>query len=298
MSTSALIVVMFFLIACYFVINAFFSDGDKEPSMNKKMGKVHMKNPRVKKKKGHEALNALGAFNDPWLKRFDKLYTYYENLLQQASIKLKVGGLFFIKELAVFVSIASFIVLELPPPVLFIMLVFSYLGPDAYVKKLIKEREFQILRTFPEVVDLMGLCLSAGLDFMAALKWLTEGRFLFDNPFIEDLTRLKDEIAFGKSRKQALKDMQDRIKIAEVSSLARTLIIAESMGVSVTESFERFSADVRESRFHRGERQARMSAIIILFPLIFFIMPVVGIIIMGPIILRFSQGGFMGSGMM
>jgi tight adherence protein C len=86
--------------------------------------------------------------------------------------------------------------------------------------------------------------------------------------------------------------MDLRLKIPEISSLVRTIIIAENMGVSVSESMDRFSVDARERRFHRGERQARISSIKILFPLIFLILPIVGIIIMGPIVLQFSQSGF------
>lgn len=297
MPTSALIVVLFFLVASYFVINAFLPDKSGQAGMMQKKKKIVLDKEGKKKKQGFEALNALGAFNAPLLKSVPKLKEKYSKMLEQANIKLSVEGLIFMKEALFVFFVVIAIILELDPPIILLMMAIAYIIPDFYVRKIIKEREFQILRTFPEMIDLIGLCLSAGLDFMSSLKWLTEGKFTFDNPFVEDLSRLKDEIAFGKSRKQALKDMQERLNIVEVSSLARTLIIAESMGVSVSESFERFSLDVRERRFHRGERQARMSAIIILFPLILFIMPVVGIIIMGPIILKFSQGGFMG-GMM
>jgi len=287
---------LFFLIASYFLVNAFTAD-DQKPRL-KGLGRAV--EPEVPEKKADpmEAINAMGSFNQLWLDRFPRFQAYYRQMLVEIDSKLTPAGLFFIKEVLTVICIAVIFVLELRGSMLLFPFVLAYLVPDMVLKQKRKEREFLIMRTFPEIIDLMGLCLSAGLDFMASLRWLTEGRFLFDNPLIGELKKVKEEISLGKSRTDALKDLRDRANITEVSSLVRTLVIAENMGVSVTESFERFSIDVRASRFHRGERQARMSAIFILFPLIFLIMPVVGIIIMGPIILKFSQGGFMGAGMM
>jgi tight adherence protein C len=302
MTIQGLVVLLFFLGGAFFLITAFAS-GEERVHLRRdsRLFGLDKEESTEKKKKEDKAdlyasANMLGAFNALILNALPKVRDYYAAMLTQARMTLTPEGLLFLKELMLVLAAAIVILFELKGPMVVIPFVMGFLVPDMLVRQTVQNREFMILRTFPEVIDLIGLCLSAGLDFMSAMKWLTESTFRLDNPIVDDLQKVKEQIALGQSRAQALKAMDKELRITEVSSFVRTLIIAESMGVSVTESFERFSADVREGRFHRGERQARMASIKILFPLIFLIMPVVGIIIMGPIILKFGQNGFMGGG--
>jgi tight adherence protein C len=85
--------------------------------------------------------------------------------------------------------------------------------------------------------------------------------------------------------------MSRRLDIPEISSFVQTIIQAERMGTPVAEAFTILSEDTRMQRFHRGERIALQAPIKILIPLIFFIMPVIGIVIGGPILLQFMAGG-------
>ena len=107
---------------------------------------------------------------------------------------------------------------------------------------------------------------------------------------IEELSFVLEEIQWGKPRTQALKDMAKRLNIPEVNSFIQTLVQAERMGTPVAEAFGVLSEDARMQRFNRGERFAMKAPIKILIPLIFCILPVIGIIIGGPIFLQFAQG--------
>ena len=275
---------MFFLIGAMLVINALSSD---EPQK-----KVSLRDINMVKKKNEplfDVLNAIGGFNALLFARMPKLKEAADGKLIRADVKLRAEGFFFIKEVLCAVGITLVFLFKLYGPTAIMLPLVFFVVPDFKLKSAIGNREFLILRTFPEVIDLMVLCLSAGLDFTATLRWLTESSFLFKSPFIDELKRLKEETLLGKSKVEALRALDKRLQILEVTSLVRTLVIAENMGVSISETFERFSADVRDGRFQRGERQARMSAIKILFPLIFFILPVVWIVVMGPIVLKFMQ---------
>jgi len=81
------------------------------------------------------------------------------------------------------------------------------------------------------------------------------------------------------------------LNVPEVSSFVQTLVQAERMGTPVSEAFTILSEDARLQRFHRGERIALQAPIKILIPLIFCILPVIGIVVGGPIFLQFMQGG-------
>lgn len=174
------------------------------------------------------------------------------------------------------------------PLYILIALVIGYLAPDIYLKQRIAKRKYQIVRRLPETVDLLGLCIEAGLDFSSAVRWIVDKNP--STPINEEFNFVLEEIKWGKPRTQALKDMSNRLDIPEVSSFVQTIIQAERMGSPVAEVFTILSEDIRAQRFHRGERIALQAPIKILLPLIFFIMPVIGIIIGGPIFLQFTLG--------
>jgi tight adherence protein C len=118
-----------------------------------------------------------------------------------------------------------------------------------------------------------------------AIKWVINKAH--PNPLIEELAVVLEEIKWGKPRTEALRDMSRRLNVPEVNSFVRTIVHAERMGTPVAEAFAVLSEDMRLQRFRIGERFALKAPIKILFPLIFFILPVIGIIIIGPVFLQF-----------
>lgn len=176
--------------------------------------------------------------------------------------------------------------------IIIICIGIAYIIPDFILKRKISRRKYLIARRLPETVDLLGLCIEAGLDFVSSVKWVIERTP--HTAMTEELAFVVDEIKWGKPRVQALRDMSRRLEIPEMSSFVQTIIQAERMGTPVAEAFTILSEDARAQRFHRGERTALQAPIKILLPLIFFIMPVIGIVVGGPILLAFMQGGISG----
>jgi len=111
------------------------------------------------------------------------------------------------------------------------------------------------------------------------------------SPLVNEFSLVIHEVSIGKSRAGALKDMAKRLSLAEVSSFVNTVVHAERMGTSMSDILAILSEEARRQRFQKGERLALQAPIKMLFPLILFILPVVGIIIGGPILLQFMQGG-------
>lgn len=168
----------------------------------------------------------------------------------------------------------------------------SLFGPDIWLKMHIAKRQRMILKALPDVVDLLSLCVNAGLNFSMAVKWVVDKSE--PNPLVEELGLLLMETKVGKPRHQALQDMARRMDLPEVYSFSRALIQSERLGTPIGSALNILSEEVRDSRFRRGERLALQAPIKMLFPLIFFIMPVVGIIVGGPVLLQFLQGGIPG----
>lgn len=219
--------------------------------------------------------------------------SYFKNLQNQAEFTgMRFGAieLLFIKEAAAIIAGILTAVLFAPTYALIAVLA-GFFAPDIYLSNKIKAKKKAIIKYFPETVDLLDLCIGAGLDFLSAVRWVTEKSQ--NNPFVEQLKIVRKEIQTGKSRTEALKAMSRRLNIMDVSSFVRTLILAERMGASIEEALRNISEDTRASRFQRGEKEAIKASLKILIPLLFFILPVIMIVVAGPIIIKFTQGGLM-----
>jgi tight adherence protein C len=100
---------------------------------------------------------------------------------------------------------------------------------------------------------------------------------------------MMQEINVGKPRRDALRDMARKYELPDLSTFSRTLIQADRMGTSVIEALNILSEDMREARFRRGEAMALKAPLKMLVPLLFFIFPVVAILVAGPVFLDFLQ---------
>ncbi|MDD5356116.1 MAG: type II secretion system F family protein, partial [Candidatus Omnitrophica bacterium] len=168
----------------------------------------------------------------------------------------------------------------------------GFIAPDVWLNLKVGQRKNEIIRTLPDTVDLLSLCVDAGLDFIAAARWIVDKSA--PNAFTEEISLVLHEIKVGKSRKDALTAMAQRIHLPDVTAFCRTLIQADRMGIPIAQALSVLSDDVRERFFRRAERIALQAPMKMLIPLIFFILPVVAVIVGGPVLLQFVSGSFGG----
>ena len=217
-----------------------------------------------------------------------------KSTLSSAGSSLTVDEFFALKELGAILLPLFYVVFVGLPNVQPIWVVgLAGLGlvlPSLWLKQRIKVRQDAILKALPNVIDLLNLAVGAGLDFMVAVKKMVERSE--PNPLVDELHRTWQETNVGITRRTALRNMAQRVNIPEVSSFVRTLVQADKMGTGIEEALRRQSEEALNLRFQRGEREALKAPIKMLFPLLVFILPVVLIIVGGPILLQFLQGGF------
>ncbi len=174
-----------------------------------------------------------------------------------------------------------------------IMLVILLIGvalPHLWLRSKIIKYRMEIVQELPMVIDLLKLTVGAGLDFMLAINRLVKEFKM--SPLVHELHIIWQQTQIGKTKKDALLNFSERVKVQEVSSLVRTLIQAERMGTPINEALRIQSEEIRIRRFQRGEELALKAPIKLLLPLIVFILPVVLVIVGGPILLQFMKGGF------
>ena len=211
--------------------------------------------------------------------------------LSMAKSRMTVEEFFLVKELV----IAGLLVLVFKVNdngdflIFWVLMSFAigYLLPEFWLKARIKKIKESILKFLPDTVDLLGLCVNAGLDFMMALKYVVEK----STPTVinDELKNIMQEINVGKPRRDALRDLARKFELPDLSTFSRTLIQADRMGTSVIDALNILSEDMREARFRRGEAMALKAPLKMLLPLLFFIFPVVTILVAGPVFLDFFQ---------
>ncbi|MDP8260894.1 MAG: type II secretion system F family protein [Candidatus Kappaea frigidicola] len=242
-----------------------------------------------------------GSFSAPFLSIFvpiNKTFLQFFKLEKILGTKLSIvkwkispSEFLSVKELAaIFLPLILYFIFDVESKVwLSVACLGGFLLPTLILKNKIKATKYSIERVLPETVDLLSLCVGAGLDFMSSVRWIVNKVKV--NPLIEELVIVLKEINVGKPRLEALRDMSKRLNIPDVTSFVRTLIQADRMGTPVEETFKILSEDSRMRRFHRGERTAMKAPIKMLVPLIFCILPVIMIIVAGPILVNFMTKG-------
>jgi len=174
---------------------------------------------------------------------------------------------------------------------LFVILVLcGFFYPDIWVRGAVKGRHRIIQRGLPFVLDLLTLCVEAGLDFMSALSKIIERRKM--DALSEEMMRIFHAIKLGRTRKQALKEMRDRVNLPDLTVVVNALIQADELGVSLGSILRIQSDQLRTRRFQRAETLANQAPTKLLFPLIFLIFPAVFIVLLGPVLLQMFQRAF------
>lgn len=163
-----------------------------------------------------------------------------------------------------------------------ISLLAGFVIPDFAIWDIKRQRQRAVLRQLPSFMDLLTLSVEAGLDFMAAISRVVG--FAKDGPLKDEFNQMLKELQLGVVRSDALRNMADRVQITELSSFATILIQADQMGSSIGPVLRSQSDLLRRSRFQRAEREGAKAAQKLLIPLVFFILPAVFMVILGPMI--------------
>lgn len=181
------------------------------------------------------------------------------------------------------------------PMILILALGMGFILPDMSLRSQVGKRHKAILRMLPEVVDLLSLCMGAGLDFLGALIRVISVKGGYEGkkkePLLEELSVVIQEIKLGKRRSEALRAMAKRVNLQELSSFVRMLVQADRMGTPIAEVLLANTEDIRFERYNRAEKAALQAPLKILVPLIFCILPCVAIIVAAPIFLQFMRQG-------
>ncbi|MDD5371740.1 MAG: type II secretion system F family protein [Anaerolineaceae bacterium] len=169
---------------------------------------------------------------------------------------------------------------------LLIVTVFVLLGfflPELYLTSTINKRQKGIRRAMPDALDLLTICVEAGLGFDAAMAKVTEK---WENELALAFGRVLREVQLGKLRREALRDMAERIGIAEMTSFCAAVIQSEQLGVSMAKVLRIQADQMRMKRRQHAEEEAHKAPIKMLIPMGLLIFPSLMIVLLTPAALK------------
>jgi len=168
----------------------------------------------------------------------------------------------------------------------------GFFFPELWLQSRINGRQREIRKAMPDALDLLTICVEAGLGFEAAMSKVSEK---WHNQLSLALLRAIREIQLGKARRDAMRDMADRIGIAEMTSFVAAIIQSEILGVSLAKVLRIQSDQMRVRRRQRAEEQAHQAPVKMILPLAFLIFPSIFIILLTPAGIQISKSfGAMG----
>lgn len=166
--------------------------------------------------------------------------------------------------------------------VLGIATLMGFYFPDLCLKLWIGSRKEQIVRGFPDALDLLVVCVEAGMGIDAAVSRVAEEIRLSSRVISDEFRLLNLELRAGKSRTDALRNLGARTDVEEVRSFTTLLIQTDRFGTSVAQALRVHSDSMRTRRYQKAEELAAKLPVKLMFPLILFIFPSIFVVIVGP----------------
>jgi tight adherence protein C len=151
--------------------------------------------------------------------------------------------------------------------------------PVMFLSSRIRRRQDLIIKSMPDALDLLTVCVEAGLGFDQAMAKVAEK---WENEVSLGFERVLAEIRLGKLRREALRDMADRMEVADMTSFVAAIIQADQLGVSMGKVLRIQSDQMRVKRRQRAEKKAHEAPVKMLIPMAFLIFPSIYIVLLGP----------------
>lgn len=168
----------------------------------------------------------------------------------------------------------------------FLPIVLGFFGPNAWLQRKIDERQHQMLRALPDMLDLLVISVEAGLGFDAALSRVVA---TVPGPLSEEFFRMLQETRVGVNRRDAMRHLMERTDLDELRSFILAMIQAEAFGVAIARVLRVQADEMRVKRRQRAQEKAFAAPVKLVFPLVFCIFPALFIVLLGPAAIQIGE---------
>jgi tight adherence protein C len=151
--------------------------------------------------------------------------------------------------------------------------------PDVWVRNLGEKRQIELQKGLPDAMDMLTICVEAGLGFDAALGRVARN---LEGPIAEETARVLQEMQFGMSRSESLRSLVGRTDVPELRSFVSAVIQSSELGISIGDVLREQSKEMRIKRRQRAEEKAQKLQVKLLLPLITCLLPAMFTVVLGP----------------
>jgi tight adherence protein C len=204
---------------------------------------------------------------------------------KEPTIKVFYGCKVIIPVLLCIIALVSGLAKLSPFFVYAVCLGLGYLGPDFWLGNKIKKRQSKIRRGLPDVLDLLVICIEAGLGLDQATVRSSEELAHAQPELCDELRVVVLEQRAGRPRQETWKHLAERTDVDCIRNLVTMMIQAEQFGTSIGKTLRTHSDTLRTQRIQQVEEQAAKTTIKLIFPLVFFIFPSLFLVVLGPAVL-------------
>jgi tight adherence protein C len=166
-----------------------------------------------------------------------------------------------------------------------ILAVAGFFVPDFWLGNRIKARQREIVHALPDVLDLLMVCVEAGMGFDSAVARVAEQPEGKRSPLHQEMLRMHLEVRAGRPRQDALRALGERTGVDEVKAMVSAFIQTEKLGTPLGKTLRVHADSARVQRRHRAEKLAHLAPLKMLFPTVFFLMPSFFLVTLAPSLL-------------
>lgn len=236
--------------------------------VNKSIAKIMPSEIKAKiEKKLQQAGNPLGFTVNSW-------------------INFQIGLLFGLPLFTIAVAMIGGAELKKIFIVLALEIVMGVVFPKFVLSRKIIERQDEIIRTLPDILDLLTVSVEAGLGFDAALSKVVDK---VPGELSNEFTKVIQEIKVGTPKREALRNMAKRVNVPDLTTFIGSVIQADQLGVSIGNVLRIQSGQMRQKRRQRAQEKAMKAPVKMLFPMVFFIFPTIFAVLLGPVAIRLIE---------
>lgn len=171
------------------------------------------------------------------------------------------------------------------------MALLGYILPSMWLGSTVERRKQNITRALPDALDLLTICVEAGLGFDSAMRRVAEK---WEGDLSQEFGRSLQEIQLGKVRREALRAMSTRLEVKDVTTFVAAVVQAEQLGVSMARVLRIQSDQMRIRRRQIAEKKAQEAPVKMVIPMVFLIFPSLLLVLLGPAVFQVLRSGVLG----
>jgi tight adherence protein C len=176
-----------------------------------------------------------------------------------------------------------------PTQAMLLTVAFGGMGlyaPRMWLGRRVRERRQEILEAMPNSLDLLTLSVEAGLGFDAALQRVAEK---YNNSLADEFNKVLAEMKLGRTRKDSLLAMGERVQVDEISSFVTAIVQSSELGASLADTLRVQAEDMRRRRRQRAEEKGNQAPLKMLFPMVGCIFPALFVVLLGPAVIQVAH---------